>query len=173
MKGWCAMRGFREILPSEIENAIKLIGEDWMLITAANGEKVNTMTASWGCLGVLWNKNVCVAFVRPQRYTYEFIEKSQTVSFSFFDEKYRDALRYCGVKSGRDVDKFEETGLRYEFDEDTPIIEQARLILECRKIYADDLKKECMLMPEILENYKNNDYHRFYICEIEKALIRE
>ena len=86
------MKGFREILPNELENSIKLIGGDWMLITAADGEKVNTMTASWGCLGVLWNKNVCVAYVRPQRYTYEFIEKASTMSFSFFEEKYRDAL---------------------------------------------------------------------------------
>lgn len=167
------MKGFREIHPSETENAIKLIGKDWMLITAADGEKVNTMTASWGCLGVLWNKNVCVAFVRPQRYTYEFIEKADTVSFSFFDESYREALRFCGAHSGRDCDKFKETGLTYEFDEDTPVIEQASLILECRKLYADDLKKDNFILPEPLVNYKNDDYHRFYICEIERALIRE
>ena len=102
------MKGFVEIEASNLENAIKLIGTDWMLITAADKEKVNTMTASWGCLGVLWNKNVCVAFVRPQRYTYEFIEKADTVSFSFFDEEYRDALRYCGSHSGRGFDKFKE-----------------------------------------------------------------
>ena len=167
------MKGFREIHPSETENAIKLIGKDWMLITAADGEKVNAMTASWGCLGVLWNKNVCVAFVRPQRYTYEFIEKADTVSFSFFDESYREALRFCGGHSGRDCDKFKQTGLSYEFDGHTPVIEQARLILECRKLYADDLKKDNFILPEPLVNYKNNDYHRFYICEIEKALIRE
>ena len=167
------MKGFREIAASELENAIKLIGTDWMLITAADGDKVNTMTASWGCLGVLWNKNVCVAFVRPQRYTYEFVEKASTVSFSFFEEKYKDDLRFCGSHSGRDCDKFKETGLSYEFDEDTPIIEQARIILECRKLYADDLKKDKFILPDPLINYKNDDYHRFYICEIEKALIRE
>ena len=167
------MRGFRQIDPSEIENAIKLIGKDWMLITVADGEKVNTMTASWGCLGVLWNKNVCVAFIRPQRYTYEIIEKSKTVSFSFFEEKYRDALKFCGSHSGRDCDKFKESGLSYEFDEDTPVIEQARLVLECRKLYADDLEKKNFILQEPLDNYKNNDFHRFYICEIEKAFIRE
>jgi len=167
------MKGFREISPSELENAIKLIGTDWMLITAADGEKVNTMTASWGCLGVLWNKNVCVAFIRPQRYTYEFVEKSETLSFSFFDEQYRDALRFCGAHSGRDCNKFNETGLTFEFDEDTPIIEQAKIILECRKLYADDIKKEKFILPELLANYKNGDYHRFYVCEIERALIRE
>ena len=167
------MNGFREISPKDLENAIKLIGDDWMLITAADGDKVNTMTASWGCLGVLWNKNVCVAFVRPQRYTYEFVEKADTVSFSFFDEKNRDALRFCGAHSGRDFDKFKETGLAYELDGNTPIIEQARIVLECRKLYADDLKKENFILPEPLVNYKNNDFHRFYIFEIEKALIKE
>lgn len=167
------MKGFREIDPKEIENTIKLIGSDWMLITAANKDKVNTMTASWGCMGVLWNKNVCVAFVRPQRYTYEFIENSNTMSLSFFEEKYRDALRFCGCRSGRDYDKFKETGLSYEFDEDTPIIEQARLIIECRKLYADDIKKNNFIISDPLVNYKDGDYHRFYICEIEKVLIRE
>jgi len=167
------MRGFREIDPKEIENAVKLIGTDWMLITAADDDKVNTMTASWGCLGVLWNKSVCVAFIRPQRYTCEFVEKSNTVSFSFFDEKYRDALRFCGAHSGRCSDKFERTGLSYEFDGDTPVIEQAKLILECRKLYSDTLKKENFIVPELLANYKDDDFHRVYICEIEKALIRE
>ena len=77
---------------NETENAIKLIGKDWALITAGDESGYNTMTASWGCMGVLWNKNVCVAFVRPQRYTYEFIENSNTLSLSFFDEKYRLSL---------------------------------------------------------------------------------
>ena len=122
---------------------------------------------------MLWNKNVCVAFVRPQRYTYEFMEKSNTVSFSFFEEKYRDALRFCGAHSGRYSNKFENTGLSYEFDEDTPIIEQAKLILECRKLYADDLKENNFIVKEPLSHYKDGDYHRFYVCEIEKALIRE
>lgn len=167
------MKGFREIDPKEIENTIKLIGSDWMLITASDKDKVNTMTASWGCMGVLWNKNVCVAFIRPQRYTYEFVENSNTLSLSFFDEKYKEALRFCGSRSGRDCDKFKETGLSYEFDEDTPVIEQARLIIECRKLYADDLRKNNFLISEPLSHYKDGDYHRFYICEIEKVLIRE
>jgi flavin reductase (DIM6/NTAB) family NADH-FMN oxidoreductase RutF len=167
------MKGFREIDPEKIENVIKLIGSDWMLITAADKDKVNTMTASWGCMGVLWNKNICVAFVRPQRYTYEFVENSNTLSLSFFEEKYRDALRFCGSHSGREYDKFKETGLSYEFDEDTPVIEQAKLIIECRKLYADDLKKNNFVISEPLSHYKADDYHRFYICEIEKVLIRE
>lgn len=166
------MNNFYEISPLEIENAIKLIGSDWMLITASDGEKANTMTASWGCLGVLWNKNVCVAFIRPQRYTYEFAEKATHMSFSFFSDEYKDALRYCGVKSGRDVDKFVDTGLSVSYDGDVPIIDQAKLVLVCKKLYADDIKEEKFLVADLLKNYEKKDFHRFYVCEIEKVLVK-
>ena len=166
------MNGFYEISPLETENAIKLIGSDWMLITASDGKKVNTMTASWGCLGVLWNKNVCIAFIRPQRYTYEFAENVSHISFSFFEDEFKDALRYCGTKSGRDVDKFAQTGLSVSYDGDVPIIDQAKLVLVCKKLYADDIKEDKFIIPELLKNYDKKDFHRFYICEIEKVLSK-
>ena len=164
------MENFYEISPLEIENAIKLIGSDWMLITASDGDKVNTMTASWGCLGVLWNKNVCIAYIRPQRYTCEFAEKATHMSFSFFEEDYKDALRFCGTKSGREYDKFKQTGLTYSFESGVPVIDQAKLVLVCKKLYADDIKEENFLVPDPLKNYAAKDFHRFYICEIEKIL---
>ena len=102
----------REIKATEIkENAIKLIGKDWALITAGDESGYNTMTASWGGLGQLWNKDVCFIFIRPQRYTYEFIEKNELFTMSFYPEEYRKALSFCGTKSGRDYDKAKETGL--------------------------------------------------------------
>ena len=76
----------------------KRIGDDWMLITAVDEQKYNTMTASWGGLGVLWNKNVTFSFVRPQRYTFEFLTKSAYYTLSFYDEKDRKALVTCGNK---------------------------------------------------------------------------
>ena len=168
------MKGFREIDPKEIENTIKLIGSDWMLITAADKEKVNTMTASWGCMGVLWNKPVCICYIRPQRYTYEFVEQSDRLSLSFFTEEYRSALNICGTKSGRDCDKIALAGLTVCTDETgTPYFEEAKTVIRCKKIYADDIKKENVLLPEIFNNYKNNDFHRFYICEIEHVSVRE
>ena len=164
---------FKEISPYDIENAMKLIGRDWMLVSAARDGKVNTMTASWGTMGVLWNRAVCTVFIRPQRYTYEFAEVTDTLTLSFFDESYREALRFCGTKSGRDYDKFKETGLSYTLDDGAPIINEARLIIRCKKLYADDLKEGCFLDEEPLVNYKAKDFHRFYICEIEKVLMRE
>ena len=163
----------REISPYEIDNAMKLIGKDWMLISAEKDGAVNTMTASWGSMGVLWNKPVCTVFIRPQRYTYEFAESTDTLTLSFFDESYREALKFCGTKSGRDYDKLRECGLSYELCGRAPIINEARLVIVCKKLYADDLKEEKFLTPEPLSNYKAGDFHRFYICEIEKVLIRE
>lgn len=86
---------FREIVPEEIsESAFKLIGSDWMLITSGTKKSFNTMTASWGGLGVLWDKNVCLCFIRPQRYTYKFMEKYKFFTFSFFPERYRSVLDF-------------------------------------------------------------------------------
>ena len=164
------MSNFIEITTSEIENVFKLIGKDWMLITASDGEKVNCMTASWGNMGVLWNNDVCTVFIRPQRYTYEFVEKSDTLSLSFFGEKYREALGFCGRVSGRDCDKIKEAGFTSALFEKTPIICEADMVLVCKKLYADDIKEECFVSDAPMSNYANKDFHRFYICKIEKVL---
>ena len=168
---------FRHIAPTELpDNLFGLIGNDWMLITAADGEKINTMTASWGTAGILWNKPVGVCFIRPQRYTYAFTEATDRMTFAFFSEEYRRALQYCGSHSGRDGDKFVATGLTPAFTEgehSVPYPAEARLVMVCRKLYADDLKEDCFLDPALLANYKAKDYHRFYICEIEDVLIRD
>ena len=103
---------FKEISVSELnKNAFKLIGKDWMLITSGTEEKLNTMTASWGGLGVIWNTNVSFIFVRPQRYTFEFLEENDYYTLSFFGDEYKKVLSYCGKNSGRNVDKISATGL--------------------------------------------------------------
>ncbi len=168
------IKGFEEISAYETENAAKLIGKDWMLITAKDKEKgrVNAMTASWGCMGVLWNKPVCVCFVRPQRHTYELTEKEERFSFAFLPPDRRDALKLCGSKSGRDIDKLKETGLTTAEADGVPVIQEAELILVCRKLYADDLKKNNFLDEALLAHYPAEDFHRVYVCEIEKVLKR-
>lgn len=168
---------FKEISPYEInDNTFKALDRDWMLICAPDGTKssgANAMTASWGGLGILWNKPVATIYVRPQRYTYTLTENSDRVSLSFFDEDYRDALKVCGTKSGRDMDKLRECGMSVSSVLDTPVINEARLTLVCKKLYADDLKEECFNNTSPLACYPKKDYHRFYICEIEKVLIKE
>lgn len=127
------MKGFKQIDAKDIkDNTFKLIGDDWMLVTCGSHDNFNMMTASWGGLGVLWGKNVCYIFIRPSRYTYEFIEKNETFTLNFFDEEWRNALNICGKKSGRDIDKVKETGLTPVPCNDTVGFEQARIIIECK-----------------------------------------
>ena len=105
------MKRFTDINPAEIKgNPIHLIGREWMLITAGTPQHFNTMTASWGSMGELWFKPVCFCFVRPQRYTHEFMEKYEAFTLSFFKEKYKPQLNFCGSRSGRETDKAKECG---------------------------------------------------------------
>ena len=166
---------FQAISPKDVENAVKLIGDDWMLITAKDEKngRVNAMTASWGCMGVLWNKPVCVCFIRPQRHSFSLVEREERISLAFLGDRYRDALRLCGSKSGRDLDKLRAAGLRAVKIDGVDSIAEARLILICRKLYADDMKQDSFLDPSLLANYPNGDFHRIYVLEIEGAYLRE
>ena len=150
------------------ENVFKLIGDDWMLITAGNADDFNMMTASWGTMGVLWNKPIAVCFIRPQRYTFKFAVKYDYFTLSFFYEKYRNILQLCGSRSGRNVNKVEATGLRPLLTNLGNIcFEQSRLFFECRKLYCQDLKPENFVIPEIATlNYPSKDFHRLFIGEI-------
>lgn len=167
------MSKFKEVSPEQVSNIFKLIERDWMLITAAKDGAVNTMTASWGCAGILWNKPVAICFIRHSRYTFEFAEAAETMSLSFFGEEYRPALNLCGRVSGRDCDKFAEAGLTPAFYGDTPYIEEARMVLICRKLYADDIKEDNFIVKGLLANYPTRDFHRLYILEIKTVLLRK
>jgi len=105
-------KSFKEIAPEAVtDNVFTLIGKDWMLITAGTMKSFNTMTASWGGMGIIWGEPVCWCVIRPHRYTYKFMEKSGFFTLAFFEEKYREMLSFCGTKSGKDVNKVKETGL--------------------------------------------------------------
>ena len=163
---------FREISVEELkDNPFTLINKDWMLITAGNEQSHNTMTASWGGVGELWGKYVSTIYVRPQRYTLEFVEREDYYSLCFFGPEYRQALNFCGTKSGRDFDKDKETGLTPRFDDVAPYYEQARLVFLCRKLYRQDLEEGCFLDRDALEkNYPQKDLHWMCIGEIVKVL---
>ena len=93
----------KELKAEELQmNPFTKIGKEWMLITAGNEEKCNTMTASWGGVGIMWGKNAVTTYIRPQRYTKEFVDANDTFTISFFDESYRKAFNICGSVSGRD-----------------------------------------------------------------------
>lgn len=154
-------------------NAFKSIGKDWMLITSGNKEKFNTMTASWGSVGVLWNKNIATIFVRPQRYTFEFLEKNDIYTLSFFGGNFKKELVFCGKNSGNNVDKIKSTGLIPIFDDNFTFFSQAKLVFVCKKIYTDFIKPDNFLDDSIKINYENNDYHKIYVGEIVKCLVKK
>ena len=113
------------------ENFFEVIGKEWMLVTAGNKEHFNTMTASWGGIGFLSNKPVVFVFIRPERYTFEFIEKQEYFTLSFLGKENKSIYNFCGSKSGREVDKVKETGLRpVVTDKGNILFEQGRLGLE-------------------------------------------
>ena len=166
------MSNFKTIDPSAIaDNAFKLIGKDWALVTSGSRESFNTMTVSWGGVGIMWNKPVTFTFIRPQRYTFGFLEKNGFFTMSFFDESYRKALQICGTKSGRDTDKVAETGLTPAFtDNGVPYFEEARLEIKCKKLYAQDLNEDSIVEEAVKGNYNGSDYHRMYVSEIVSVL---
>ncbi|MGM9521186.1 MAG: flavin reductase family protein [Oscillospiraceae bacterium] len=164
---------FTRIQPTEItDNMIKSISQDWMLITAGDSGKLNTMTASWGGVGELWGKHVAFCFVRPTRYTYGFMEQGDYYTLSFYDEKFRKQLQLCGSKSGRDVDKVKACGFGTEKAEcGAPYFKEARLVLVCKKLYTDDIKPENFTDKTLDEKwYPEKDYHKVYVGEILEVL---
>ncbi len=168
------MDTFQKIAPRELnEGAVKLVGYDWMLITAGVPGNFNTMTAAWGGLGYLWNKPMAYIFIRPQRYTYEFVEQNDIFTLQFFDESYRKMLNYCGTYSGRDVDKISETGLTpFDSPDGGIYFREARIQLQCRKVYYEDIVPENFLSEYIQKHYPAKDYHRMYFGEITECLVK-
>lgn len=165
---------FRKINPKEIsENAIKLIAGDWALVSAGSPENFNSMTVSWGGIGEMWGRDVVFIFIRPNRYTYEFVEKNELFSVCFFHEKYRESLKICGTKSGRDGDKLGLTQLNAQFTSSlTPIFKEAKLVLECKKMYSDFIKPECFLDKDQIERwYPDKSFHKMYVAEIKNCWI--
>lgn len=154
------------------ENPFKLIGDDWLLINSYNEEKVNSMTASWGGMGILWNKPVAFIFVRPQRYTQELLPNNEFFSLSVLEESFRKTLNYLGSTSGRDEDKLEKSRLTVSRDENyAPIIEEARLNIMVRKLFSQKLDEDSFFDKSLVEkNYENKDFHYMYVVEILKIL---
>ena len=166
---------FKEIQAEDfVYSTFKTIGKDWLLVTAEKDGKANTMTASWGGLGVMWGKNVAYVVIRPQRYTKEFIDGADTLSLTVFDENYRKMLSYFGSVSGRDEDKIAKSGLTVAHENNTPYFNEAKIALLCKKLYAQEFKPECFIDQESKEKwYPGADYHTMYIVEIEKILVQE
>lgn len=158
-------------------NVFDLIGHDWMLITAGNQERgYNTMTASWGHMGTIWggNKPTSVIYIRPQRYTKQFVDREDYYTLCFFPDGYRQQLTHLGTHSGRDGDKVTACGLTPVFDGDVTYFAEAKLTLVCRKIFRAPLKEEYFLDRDVMDAaYPQRDFHDMYVGEIVRVLVSD
>ena len=141
-------------------------GQDWALVTAGTPEKFNTMTVSWGGLGTLWGKSVVTVYIKPVRYTYEFMEKGELFTVSFFGEEHRRDLELLGTVSGRDGNKLKKTSLTPVECGGAVTFEEAKTTLLCRKLYWQDLDPERIPLAAMRTFYKTEPPHRMYIAEL-------
>jgi flavin reductase (DIM6/NTAB) family NADH-FMN oxidoreductase RutF len=165
---------FKEIKAEQLKgNPFRMIGKEWMLVTAKNEEKVNTMTASWGGLGVMWNKDVAFVVLRPSRYTKEFVDNGEVFTLSFYDSAYKKALGYLGSVSGRDEDKIAKSGLTLKTMENASFFEEANTVFICRKLFYQPFKENNFVDTSLIPNYyPEKDFHTLYIAEITKILVK-
>jgi len=167
---------FKEIAAKDLkDNLFRKIDDEWLLICAWDSEngRMNMMTASWGGFGILWHKEVCFLFVRPQRHTHKLLTEQDVFSVAVLPSDRKDAHRVCGKLSGRDIDKIKETGLSVTKLDGAVTALEGELVFVVKKLYEDVLKKDGFLDSSLLKNYPNDDFHTVYVCEIEKVYIKE
>ena len=154
------------------DNMIKMISDEFMLISAGDNNKFNMMTASWGFMGEAWGNDAVAILVRPERYTMEFIDKNDRFSLSFYGDN-KAVHKVCGSKSGRDCDKAKEAGLTPVFSDDTVYFEEARTVFICKKQYVCRLEEQHFTDDEPKRWYPEKDWHFLIIGKIEKTLVKE
>lgn len=172
--GGKSLEGFLKIAPEELQgNFIHKISKEWMLITAGNRDKFNMMTASWGGVGVLYNKPVAICFINPARYTYQIMENSDTYTLTFYPESCRKALEYCGTKSGRDEDKVKGSGLTpIEVETGAMAFGEAAIIIECRKLVSQSISLDAINNAQEKSRRATQPMHKMYIGEIVNVWVK-
>lgn len=170
---------FKEISIKELKiNPFTMISDEWMLITSGNkNDGFNTMTASWGMMGALWDnwagKPVVEVLIRPTRYTKEFVDNNDYFTISVFPSDFKKDLIYLGTHSGRNEDKISETSLNLVKNDDHAYFEEAKLVFVCRKIYVGKIHEEGFVDKSIIDKlYPKRDFHTTYIGQIEKVLVK-
>ena len=142
------------------------LDKKWAILTCGEKDKYNSMTISWGGFGTLWHKPVVTIYVRPNRYTYEFMENYEYYTISFYDDVYKSDLTLLGTKSGRDINKVELTNLTPEFLNNGISFKEAILTIVCKKIYFQDLNIENVPKSEVDKFYNKEPLHRMFIGEV-------
>ena len=136
-------------------NPFDKFNKEWALVTAGDKNSFNSMTISWGSMGTLWHKDIITIYIRPDRYTFDFLKNSDMFTISFYDEKYRDILTMFGRCSGRDINKVEKSGFNPVFMDDGITYSEANETIVLKKIYMEQLNKD-LFNEDILSCYKDN-----------------
>lgn len=147
-------------------NPFTVIGNDNFLLTAGTMSEWNTMTAGWGGLGYLWNAPVAFVFVRKERYTLHYMEKSGVFTLSFFPPEKKDVLQFCGSTSGRDTDKAAGAGITPVTVDGAVAFEEANLIITCQKVSESVVSGDTIIDEDIKRLYPQEDWHRMFIGRI-------
>jgi len=164
---------FKEVDVNSLSvNPFVMLNDEWGLLSAGDSLRFNTMTIAWGSFGVMWHKPVLTVVVRPQRYTYEFVEKLDLFTVSFYPDSYKKALTLLGTKSGRDCDKITESGLTPLFVDGSVAFEEAHTVFVCKKLHGGQQLDASKFVDLSLDSamYPDKDYHYFYIGEVLKVL---
>ena len=150
------------------DNAVSLFADNWFVVTAGDESDFNQLTISWGALGQIWGNPSATIYIRNTRYTYPYLNNNQYFTLCAFDEEYRDKVSFIGSKSGRDVNKVEATGLTPKVTElGSVYYDEARLVIECEKVYFNEIIPANILIEEGQKMYDgNDDTHRMYIGKI-------
>jgi flavin reductase (DIM6/NTAB) family NADH-FMN oxidoreductase RutF len=172
------MKSFKSISIDDFTvNPFSLPSKEWFLITAEKPDgKINTLTAAYGGFGHIWQKKVIFGCVRSSRYTKEFLDVAEKMSFCILPKEYRNALNYLGTVSGRDEDKIAKSGLTVLHDEKVPFFAESNLVFIARKIYVQEFAEDSFIDKNIIEKiyhgiYHNDGFHNIYIAEIEKIMV--
>lgn len=154
-------------------DVFKQFDKDWALVCAGDINNFNMMTISWGGLGTLWNKPVCTVYVRKSRYTHEFMDNNEYFTVNFISAWDKNKLRTLGTKSGRDMDKMHDSGLRPMPRRDSVIFWESDVTLICRKLFVQTLDLEKIPADVREKLYAGNDAHDMYIGEVVEMLYKD
>lgn len=173
----------REINIKQLElRPFEAFGTDWMALAAGTEQSgYNAMTIAWGHFGSLWERGThanrlptAICYVRPNRYTKQFLDKEPYFTLNCLGSAGKKALGYLGSHSGRDGDKLKAAQLTPAFTNGTMYIAEAQKVYICRKLYTAPLLEEGFADRELVEfNYPKRDFHQMYVGEIIKVLEGE
>ena len=130
-----------------------------VMVTSGNMEKSNIMTVAW--TGIM-NTNPAMVYisVRPERYSYNLIKESGEFVINLTNENLAFATDWCGVKSGKDFDKFKEMGLTKEKANHVkcPLIKESPVSVECKVKEIKELGSHHMFIAEVLSIDASDEY---------------